>query len=181
MSLWLSGPVFLTQEESNWPERKEDLSFQKFSGPDFIQLTANIGEQMDTNETPPNPQTVVPITNEKEVMGRTWKESCRKAKSLIKDYASINQQWEAVNNLLSQPIDKQNLLELFLVWIAQRQHCSEPYQALKTKRVPIKFENIVKFHNLQIVSIREHANINLIVSKCRDIKRTNKRVELLRR
>ncbi len=26
-SLWLLGPEFLTQEESIWPERKEDLSF----------------------------------------------------------------------------------------------------------------------------------------------------------
>jgi ribonuclease HI len=181
-SLWLLGPEFLTQEESNWPERKEDLSFQKFSGPDFIQLTANIGEEtMETDKTPSDPPRLVPTTNKNEVMGRTWKESCRKAKTLIKEYASSHPQWEAVNNLLSQPIDKQNLLEIFLVWIAQKQHCSELYQALKTKRVPTKFENIVKFHNLQIVSIEELANIHLIVSKSRDIKRTNKRVKMLRR
>jgi hypothetical protein len=158
------------------------ISFQKFSGPDFIQLTANIGEEtMETDETPPDPPRLVPTRSKNEVMGRTWKESCRKAKTLIKEYVSSNPQWDAVNNLLSQPIDKHNLLEIFLVWVAQKQHCSELFQALKTKRVPTKFENIVKFHNLQIVSIEELANIHLIISKRRDIKRTNKRVEMLRR
>jgi hypothetical protein len=101
--------------------------------------------------------------------------------TFIHEQAKTDLEWAKVLKLFHEPIRKQRLLETLVIWAAQQKHCKELLRALRSDKIPEPLRNLVTFHNLQIVNMEELANIELIVSKRRNIRTTRKRVETQRR
>jgi hypothetical protein len=175
-NLWLQGPTFLTT--GDWPEQKEDLVFQDYSRESLIPLSP---PSLDTAEQTQEESNVSTIEELPLILGLNWVKSCEKALAFIREKAGTDPAWANILKHFQEQIRKQRLLETLVVWSAQQKHCQELIRALRSNKIPGPLRNLVTFHNLQLVHVEELANLEIIVSKRRNICTTRKRVEKLGR
>jgi hypothetical protein len=175
-NLWLKGPTFLTTGE--WPEQKEDLIFQDISRESLIPLSA---PSLNSTEQIQEESNITTTAELPLILGINWVKSCEKALAFIRERAGTHPAWANVLKHFQEPIRKQRLLETLVVWSAQQKHCQEIIKALRSDKIPGPLRNLVTFHNLQLVHVEELADLEIIVSKRRNIRTTRKRVEKLRR
>jgi hypothetical protein len=93
-SLWLQGPAFLTT--ADWPEQKEELTFQDITKESLIHLTA---PSLDV-DCPP----ILPCEEPPLILGINWDKSCEKALTFIHEQAKTDLEWAKVLKLFHEPI-----------------------------------------------------------------------------
>lgn len=197
-NLWHEGPDWLPQGQRRWPEQKPELKFQG-DNPDDQDLLLSIAfmqeDQRGDNDLPDDLadddtlEQDVPLVQSSgggpdaesrrrpklphlDLTAETWLESLQLAEDFIQNQEG--QPWEDLRNLLAQPSRKQEILELVVVWEAQRKWASELLKVLKKKRIPRKFQNMVCERNLQIRNIQ---GLEVIISLKRGLSRTWRKLQ----
>jgi hypothetical protein len=187
-SLWLDGPEFITQDPSEWPKQKEELTFQE--NPELKTRSGLVTSVTEEPERQNKIENSIPLecgdgdqNNDNPFLfqGTDWKSSCLLAREFLENIPIDDPDWGEIKRGMEKPIPRIDLFELLVVWEAQQNTCKELLAALRSGKIPAKLRNFITYHNLQVVKIKGLEPIELIVSVKRNIRESTKLQETMRR
>ncbi len=178
------GTRLLDPDRRQMAYSKLELTFQANQDTtdptDLVAITVVTGDQV-TPESMEGNQLQDNKEFQSRFLGENWRATCLRVKEYINSKNTDDELWKTLKSSLKNTQPTPNHLEYLAVWETQQHYCREIITALKTQKIPERLRNFITHHNLQLLSLPNLEQLELIVSVRRNIRESRKRLETLRR